>query len=155
MAQMIAANRNEQVVANFIAQRVKHSLQHIRSFKRDKDSGYYYWFYQGNKMFLRIDDLRIYSRFDKMFEDYRAAHEGEEMPLTINGRLIGTVVTYNPYAYPALFLIVDFAPAMQYDPRVVLRFAQYAGMDVSKFDRSLIEVKRPEQVYDNNPTIIF
>jgi hypothetical protein len=134
---MKTTTSEEQQVALYIAKKCRQFLTNITRYDRDH-TGQYRWGYQWHRHFIRMSGVEEYQLFDRM--GIPSSPDDELFRLTINGVFIGTVTIWLPYAYPTPFMIIDFAEDMQYRPEVMLRFAQYAGMDTKSFDRSFLEV---------------
>jgi hypothetical protein len=136
MTTMQTATDKEQEVAQFIARKCKQFLTNISRYEREPN-GQYRWAYQGSKHLIRMTSGE-YDKFSQMGLNEDTSYR--PFTLKINGRVIGTVTIWNPYAYPSQFMTIDFVEEMQYKPEVILRFAQYAGMNTKNVDKALLKV---------------
>jgi hypothetical protein len=114
-------------------------LTNITQYKRE-DDGRYRWAYSGMRIEVRISEGQ-YKHLEEQLES-RGHGMSNALPLTVNGKLLGTVFVHRPRLHGGCFLILELAEAFQYDGRVILRFAQFAGFDSREFNMHLLHIDR-------------
>ena len=136
-----------QTFANSCARLMKNTAK----YKRNSD-GSFPWAWTGRQVVARltIEEERYFRKIDALPTSPKVYEEDTQYPLVINGKLVGYVWLWVPYAYDDCILYLELVPEMAYDNRVVRRFAMFDGYKDPTFDLARLTVMQSESVTETD-----
>ncbi len=123
----------EKAVENTLTKGCARFLKNIAQYKRDSD-GQYHNAWTGDAVRVRISP--------EDFERLKKIMGGTEKEFSLEGRHLGTIELWTPYAYPCLFLVLHLEEKYQGNPTVVRRLG-FLGGHCAPVDPALLAITRP------------
>lgn len=123
----------QNAVMDTLVQGCARFLKNIALYKRDSD-GQYRNAWTGDAVRVRISPAE-FERLEKLMG-------GSEKEISLQGRHLGTIELWAPYAYPCLFLVLHLEEKYQDNPTVVRRLG-FMGGHREAVDPALLTITRP------------